>query len=167
MATPIEPTAATSEPNFRFRSLRLTYIKEWGVKSILIACSTLSVFVTLAIVVVLFTEATAFFHADDVYCDATVEVDGVYAEMRRVCWHFHQRDRGNGRRLPELRCLARNAGGSDVVCISDWNGMGTADWPGKRKKVWCVGVDFRHVAGERDCDGIGSSAGTDHGNLLE
>jgi phosphate transport system permease protein len=76
VASSSDPIPVTSAPNLRFRSLRLTYIKEWGVKSILIACSTLSVFVTVAIVVVLFTEATAFFHADDVYCNATISVDG-------------------------------------------------------------------------------------------
>lgn len=64
------------ERDFRFRSLPATYIKEWGVKFILIACSTLSIFVTFAIVAVLFTEATRFFQADDVYCDAIVETDG-------------------------------------------------------------------------------------------
>lgn len=84
MATLSDSTAATNEPSFRFRSLRLTYIKEWGVKSILIACSTLSVFVTLAIVVVLFTEARAFFHADDVYCNATIKDVGV----SRKCGQF-------------------------------------------------------------------------------
>lgn len=72
--------SATTERKYRFRSLPATYIKEWGVKSLLVACSTLSIFVTFAIVAVLFTEATRFFQADNVYCDAVIEVDGTREE---------------------------------------------------------------------------------------
>jgi len=69
--------------DFRFRSLRSTYIKEWGVKSLLLICATLSIFTTFAIVAVLFTEATRFFQHDNVYCDAVVATDG-----DRVCNAF-------------------------------------------------------------------------------
>jgi len=60
-----------TEPNrrFGFRSLRGIYAREWGVKSLLAACALLSVLTTLAIVVVLFTEATRFFNSDRVVCD--------------------------------------------------------------------------------------------------
>lgn len=60
-----------TEPNrrFGFRSLRGIYTREWGVKSLLAACALLSVLTTLAIVVVLFTEATRFFNSDRVVCD--------------------------------------------------------------------------------------------------
>ena len=69
--------------DFRFRSLRSTYIKEWGVKSLLWVCATLSIFTTFAIVAVLFTEATRFFQHDNVYCDAVIAADG-----DRVCNAF-------------------------------------------------------------------------------
>lgn len=69
--------------DFRFRSLRSTYIKEWGVKSLLLVCATLSIFTTFAIVAVLFTEATRFFQHDNVYCDAVIAADG-----DRVCSAF-------------------------------------------------------------------------------
>jgi phosphate transport system permease protein len=62
--------------------LAATRYKEFGVKLILVACSTLSVFVTFAIVAVLFTEATRFFQSDNVYCNATVDVDGASSECK-------------------------------------------------------------------------------------
>ncbi len=81
MATLIESTPDVERKrNFRFRSLTVTYVKELGVKSLLGACAALSVLTTLAIVVVLFTEASRFFQADDVYCDAAVVEDGVSHE---------------------------------------------------------------------------------------
>ncbi len=69
--------------DFRFRSLRSTYIKERGVKTLLLVCATLSIFTTFAIVAVLFTEATRFFQNDNVYCDAKIADDG-----DRVCNAF-------------------------------------------------------------------------------
>jgi len=65
------PILKPTEPNrrFGFRSLRGIYAREWGVKSLLAACALLSVLTTLAIVVVLFTEATRFFNSDRVVCD--------------------------------------------------------------------------------------------------
>ena len=82
MTTFSEPVQESAERkrDFRFRSLRGTYIKEWGVKTLLVACSVLSIFTTLAIVVVLFSEASRFFQADNVYCDAKVMTDGVAAD---------------------------------------------------------------------------------------
>ena len=77
------PEAAERKSNYRFRSLRSTYIKERGVKSLLLVCSTLSIFTTLAIVGVLFTEASRFFRHDDVYCDAVIAEDG-----DRICGAF-------------------------------------------------------------------------------
>lgn len=83
MSTRTEPeTSVAIERSFRFRSLPATYAKEWGVKSLLIMCSALSVFVTLAIVAVLFTEATRFFQADNVYCDAIIDTDGTSGECK-------------------------------------------------------------------------------------
>lgn len=41
-------------------------------KVLLVVCAMLSILTTLAIVVVLFSEATRFFRADEVYCDATI-----------------------------------------------------------------------------------------------
>lgn len=61
---------------FGFRSLRAIYVREWGVKALLAACAVLSVLTTLAIVVVLFTEATRFFRSDRVICNATIAKDG-------------------------------------------------------------------------------------------
>jgi phosphate transport system permease protein len=63
---------ATADPQalpkkkLQFRSLKATYARERGVKSLLVACSTLSVFTTIAIVVVLFFEASRFFQAEGV-----------------------------------------------------------------------------------------------------
>lgn len=70
------------ERNFKFRSLPLTYLREWVIKSLLVTCSALSVFVTFAIILVLFTEATRFFQSDNVYCDNLCLVDGVETECK-------------------------------------------------------------------------------------
>ncbi len=65
----------------QFRSLGATYAREWGVKILLIGCSLLSVFVTFAIIFVLFSEASKFFTNDQLYCDKVSIVDG----ERQVC----------------------------------------------------------------------------------
>ena len=63
MATLTEPVTEPDERErkFRFRSMKATYIKEWGIKSLLFVCDALSDLYNVAIVVVLFTEATLFF----------------------------------------------------------------------------------------------------------
>lgn len=72
------PVAAESDKQpFAFRSLRATYLREGGVKLLLTISAILSILTTIAIVVVLFTEATRFFRADEVYCDNIVLRDGV------------------------------------------------------------------------------------------
>ena len=65
MAT-TEPTIGVPRERLRFRSLSGIYAREWGVKSLLVGCSALSIFTTLAIVAVLFFEASRFFQADEV-----------------------------------------------------------------------------------------------------
>ena len=52
--------------DFKFRSLRGIYAREWGVKALLAFCSLLSIFVTASIIYVLFFEASNFFAADEV-----------------------------------------------------------------------------------------------------
>jgi phosphate transport system permease protein len=51
---------------FRLRSLTGTYLREHLVKSFLFACASLSIFTSLAIIVVLFREASQFFASDEV-----------------------------------------------------------------------------------------------------
>ncbi len=50
----------------QFRSLKATYARERGVKALLVACSAISIFTTIAIVIVLFFEASKFFEAEGV-----------------------------------------------------------------------------------------------------
>ena len=52
--------------DYTFRSLSGIYTREWVVKGLLAVCSLLSIFVTLAIIYVLFFEASRFFAADEV-----------------------------------------------------------------------------------------------------
>ena len=52
--------------DYTFRSLSGIYTREWVVKALLAVCSLLSIFVTLAIIYVLFFEASRFFAADEV-----------------------------------------------------------------------------------------------------
>lgn len=61
-----EPAIGLPRANLRFRSLRGIYAREWGVKALLVGCSALSIFTTVAIVAVLFFEASRFFQTDEV-----------------------------------------------------------------------------------------------------
>ncbi|HMP78722.1 MAG TPA: phosphate ABC transporter permease subunit PstC [Pirellulaceae bacterium] len=67
MVTP-EPVFDKPIQTGPFRSLRGTYFRESIVKSLLVLCGSLSIFTTLAIVVVLFFEASQFFRAGTVTC---------------------------------------------------------------------------------------------------
>lgn len=59
-------TSFPIKDKLQFRSLTGIYAREWGVKSLLVGFSFLSIFTTIAIVVVLFAEAARFFATPEV-----------------------------------------------------------------------------------------------------
>ena len=61
---------------FRFRSLKGTYVREFGVKALLTLCAVLSIFTTVAIIAVLAIETSRFFQADRVVCNNQITRDG-------------------------------------------------------------------------------------------
>ena len=69
-------TSNVRAKHFRFRSLRGTYVREYGVKSLLTLCAILSIFTTTAIIVVLAIEASRLFQADRVICNNRIERNG-------------------------------------------------------------------------------------------
>lgn len=66
VASTTEETPEINVQRFRLRSLTGTYFREHLVKAFLFACAALSIFTSLAIVVVLFREASQFFATDEV-----------------------------------------------------------------------------------------------------
>lgn len=64
--TIVDEPSLPAKIKYKFRSLRGTYAREWAVKLLLAACAAISIFTTIAIVFVLFTEAANFFASDEV-----------------------------------------------------------------------------------------------------
>lgn len=113
-----------SDRNYRFRSLRGVYAREFGVKALLVICGLLSVFTSLAIVVVLFSEASRFFHADDLYCDTLVPRDGT----SEVCGAFIATSTAEtaGEQVACPRCAANHELPAEVSFVqfftsTEWN----------------------------------------------